>query len=518
MTIIEELMQLGNPELAAASQTLAADCQQVQRRVLQEILQQAKDTELGRKSGFADIHGIDDFRQHMPLTTWADYEAYAERLKKGETDLTFPGKTHYFTLTSSTTSSQGKYVANGDMQTKAFQLIERMRQICYFMAEPRLLDGMLMPLVNTPESSTTEAGIPCGNASGMSVVRAGMEDKLAFPMSVFQIADSHERDYQMMVAAISHRNVYVLAGNNAGRMTLLAHMAQERRDDIIRDIAAKDPARAEELRALKDFTPAGYWPELKLALFWLSASVGKYVDELRPLLPAATRFMDVGYGSSESKFNIPLKPEEPSGLLSTATAFYEFLPVEGGTPVLAHQTQAGHDYELIITTWGGLYRYQMQDVVRVTGFVGTTPKIEFLYKSVEMLNMVDEKLPASIINDLLREYFTKQGTPLRQIQIYQDTQAKRYVCYIEPVAGHLPIGPATDETIDDLLAEAFIGYKMFKKEQHLLNTLTVIEMKQGWQDSLYAQAIKRPGMTNSQVKLLLIAKEPADKKWYYHEA
>ena len=57
-----------------------------------------------------------------------------------------------------------------------------------------------------------------------------------------------------------------------------------------------------------------------------------------------------------------------------------------------------------------------------------------------------------------------------------------------------------------------------KIPQHLLNTLTVIEMKQGWQDSLYAQVIKRPGMTNSQVKLLLIAKEPADKKWYYHEA
>jgi hypothetical protein len=42
---------------------------------------------------------------------------------------------------------------------------------------------------------------------------------------------------------------------------------------------------------------------------------------------------------------------------------------------------------------------------------------------------------------------------------------------------------------------------------HLLNEPQVIEMPQGWQQSLYAKASKKAGMTSGQMKLTLIAKE-----------
>lgn len=513
MIIIEELSQLSDQELAKKSGELFADCEGLQRRVLADILHTAQKTEFGLKNDFDQLTTAELFRRHMPLTTWTDYEAYSTRMQTGEADVTFPGKAQCFTLSSSTTSTRAKYIPDSTLQLVARKLVERMRQICYFMVEPHLLEGMLMPLVNAPTSETTETGIPVGNASGMTMLRSAIADKLAFPISVFQIADSDERDYQMMVSAIAHRNVYVLAGNNAGRMTSLVHLAQARREDIIRDIAQKDPARAEELKALKDFTPAGYWKDLKLGLFWLSASVGQYVDELRPLLPKTTRMMDVGYGASEAKFNIPLVPEDTAGVLSTATAFYEFIPEGGGEPLMAHQVEAGKTYELVVTTWGGLYRYNMNDMVRVTGFVGTTPKIEFLYKSVEILNMVDEKIPASVFCELIRQYYSDKLISIRQIQIYQDVKNRCYQCYIEPIAGHIETGEAADQQLDALVAKEFQAYRLFKVDLRLLNTLHVTEMKQGWQASLYAKAIKKTGMTNSQVKLSLIAKEPADKAW-----
>lgn len=508
MTYAEEQIQLSNEALARQMHTMFASCEQVQRRVLNEILVQAQETEIGRKYHFAEIGNTEDYARRVPLSSWEDYEPIIERLKNGESDVLFPGKAVFFTVSAGTTSPRSKYIPDSRMSVVVRKLIGRMRAIQYFMTEPTLMEGRILPLINTPRTETTAAGILCGFASGLTFAQSGLEDKTAFPISLFSIKDAMERDYQMMVEAIAHRDVYVLAGNNASRMTSLVRLAQSRRDDIIHDIAAKDPARAEELKALKIFTPATYWPNLKLGLFWLSASVGKTVDELLPFLPKTIKLMDVGYGSSEAKFNIPLKPWETSGALSIATAFYEFIPEGGGEPLLAHQTETGKNYELVVTTWGGLYRYEMKDVVRVTGFIGTTPLIEFQYKSIEVLNMVDEKLPATVVNDLVRQYFQEKGIAIRHLQIYQNESEKRYDLYIEPIEGRLPISEDTNREMDRFLAQHLMGYNLFRNEAHVLNEPTVTEMPQGWQQSLYEQAARKNGMTSGQMKLLLIAPTP----------
>lgn len=515
MTYSEELLQLSNEDLGKQMYQMFANCEQVQRRVLREILDSAKDTEIGKKYHFAETDSVEDYTGKVPLSAWDDYEAYVEHLKNGESDILFKDKAVFFTISAGTTSPRNKYIPDSRMSVVVRTLIGKMRMLQYFMAEPTLLNGLIMPLVSMPATETTAAGITCGFASGLTFSQSEAKDMIAFPMSLFAVKDSVERDYRMMVEAIAHRNVYVLAGNNASRMTALARMAQKRRDDIIRDIAAKDPERAEELSALKEFTPATYWPDLKLGLFWLSASVGKTVEELLPYLPKTIKLMDVGYGSSEAKFNIPLKPGETSGALSTATAFYEFIPEGGGQPLMAHQTEAGKNYELVVTTWGGLYRYEMKDVVRVTGFVGNTPMIEFQYKSIEVLNMVDEKLPVTVVNEFIRKLFQEKGVAVRQLQIYQNEQEKRYDVYIEPIEGHLPVDEQTVHELDSFLAQHLTGYNLFRNEMHVLHELTVTEMKQGWQESLYDKASRKAGMTNGQMKLSLIAKEPAAEEFIF---
>ena len=57
----------------------------------------------------------------------------------------------------------------------------------------------------------------------------------------------------------------------------------------------------------------------------------------------------------------------------------------------------------------------MKDVVRITGFVGNTPMIEFQYKSIEVLNMVDEKIPAAVVNDLIRQFFAEKGITVEEL-------------------------------------------------------------------------------------------------------
>jgi len=38
----------------------------------------------------------------------------------------------------------------------------------------------------------------------------------------------------------------------------------------------------------------------------------------------------------------------------------------------------GKQYELVVTTYEGLYRYRSEDIVEISGFSGSTPKYKFI--------------------------------------------------------------------------------------------------------------------------------------------
>ena len=52
----------------------------------------------------------------------------------------------------------------------------------------------------------------------------------------------------------------------------------------------------------------------------------------------------------------------------------------------------GRDYYIVLTTSGGLYRYDIHDVVRCVGFQGQAPLVEFLNKGKNFSNLTGEKI------------------------------------------------------------------------------------------------------------------------------
>ncbi len=75
----------------------------------------------------------------------------------------------------------------------------------------------------------------------------------------------------------------------------------------------------------------------------------------------------------------------PSGVLDVTSHVFEFIPEEEGdrpnpTVLAAHELQEGRTYYILLTTAYGLYRYNIFDVVRCTGYFNKTPLVEFLSK------------------------------------------------------------------------------------------------------------------------------------------
>src|SRR5271154_6491130 len=101
---------------------------------------------------------------------------------------------------------------------------------------------------------------------------------------------------------------------------------------------------------------------------------------------------DAGYMASEGVFSIPLNDDNPDGVLTLHSNFYEFVPEhEFGRPdaraLLAHEIEPGQNYHVVISTTGGLYRYAMNDVIRVAGMEAGSPTLRFLYKGGNVQNI-----------------------------------------------------------------------------------------------------------------------------------
>src|SRR3954453_17758789 len=94
---------------------------------------------------------------------------------------------------------------------------------------------------------------------------------------------------------------------------------------------------------------------------------------------------------------IPMADGSPSGVLDVTSHVFDVIPEEEGTStdptvLAAHELQEGRTYYILLTTAYGLYRYNIYDVVRCTGFHNQTPLVEFLSKGAHFANITGEKV------------------------------------------------------------------------------------------------------------------------------
>ena len=107
---------------------------------------------------------------------------------------------------------------------------------------------------------------------------------------------------------------------------------------------------------------------MSLLAVWLGGSASVYLPLLKPYY-GDTVFRDHGLSASEGRMTIPLADGSSSGVLEFVNHYFEFIPEEEHesarpTVLEAHELEAGRSYFILLTTSGGLYRYDIQDVVR----------------------------------------------------------------------------------------------------------------------------------------------------------
>jgi hypothetical protein len=172
-----------------------------------------------------------------------------------------------------------------------------------------------------------------------------------------------------------------------------------------------DPARAAFLsRTLQADAPRcdrlrRIWPRLALISCWTDAAAARFLPDLQRLFPGV-EIQPKGLLATEGFVSFPLL-DRPGAALALRCHFFEFEELAGTHCRLAHELELGSRYRMILTTAGGLYRYQLRDEVEVVGFEQQCPLLRFAGKSDAVSDLVGEKLSEEHVRAVLDDIFRR---------------------------------------------------------------------------------------------------------------
>ncbi len=158
---------------------------------------------------------------------------------------------------------------------------------------------------------------------------------------------------------------------------------------------------------------------------WLGGTQNLFIKELKSR-GINTPMRDLGYLATEGRFTIPLEDNSSSGVLNPFGNYYEFLATDKSEVIPLQELIPGREYNIIITSENGLYRYDMQDIVEFIGFYNSAPVISFKRKDSCFSSLIGEKLHENHVVELLRNL--NQDTGILKAEL----NPPHYVLYLPP--------------------------------------------------------------------------------------
>jgi hypothetical protein len=398
--------------------------EEVQLALLRRILAHQAKTAFGKDHRFDAVRTLEDFRKAVPVRGYDYVEPYLQRVLKGETNaLLADKKIHMFAMTSGTTASR-KYIPVTDSYIADYKNGWQMWGLKVFRDHPSVRMKPILQLSGDWQEFHTEQGVPCGAVTGLT---AQMQMRIVrylycVPGIVGKVKDPLAKYYLALRLSIP-RKVGMIIAANPSTMVSMARAGDAEKESLIRDIhdgtlssrfdipaevraavqsriGKQYPERSKQLEEIVRTTgtlyPKDYWPKDCVIGNWMGGSVGAYLRHF-PTYYGQTPVRDVGLIASEGRMTIPISDGTPSGVLDINSHVFEFIPEEEGdrpnpTVLAAHELQEGRTYYILLTTAYGLYRYNIFDVVRCTGYFNRTPLVEFLSKGAHFANITGEKV------------------------------------------------------------------------------------------------------------------------------
>ena len=149
------------------------------------------------------------------------------------------------------------------------------------------------------------------------------------------------------------------------------------------------------------------WEKLSLVSCWADSDSYEIFIKLKEKLNFDKKNMNLkfqgkGLMSTECIVSFPLENVKNGSVAAYNSFFYEFIQVsddklENRSPKLLDELELGERYCVVVTTNAGLYRYNTNDILEVTGFYHKIPIVKFVGRINNFSDIVGEKLKNSFV-------------------------------------------------------------------------------------------------------------------------
>lgn len=439
------------------------DIKKAQYDVLFDILDWAKNTEYGKKYNFASIRTIDDFRKNLPLNDYEDMQPYIMRHTRGEENVLFPGKPMLYATTSGRNKEPKWIPITKKYYDECYNGLSRLWLYSLLKEHPHVFDGPSVTIARKSHDGYTEDGTSYGSFSGQT--RANIPKFLrhlhAIPAEVYNIPNYYSRYYVIMRISLE-KSIRMIVSGNPGALLEMHNTVRNHYSELLEDIETgtlnkkidipshirktveknlrPNPKRARELRQLKSkfkvVQPKHYWPKLQVIVTWMAGNSGLYLRRAKMLYPQEAAFREFGYFTTEARAGIVLKSNTFPCILAAHLIFFEFIKEADMGKVdcptfLAHELEIGERYFVLVTTSSGLYRYKLNDILRIEGYYNQFPMVRFIQTKFGITNLCGERLHERHFLEAMEEVQDEMRVQAPFYLAFADPDTSAYHLYIE---------------------------------------------------------------------------------------
>jgi len=413
-------------------------CGDIQQEILLSILRANATTPFGERCGFSSISSYEDYAARVPLTTYSDYE---EHFKRGGASFSSSSRAKGFTLSSGSSSAR-KVLPLTEALAAEFSRALSPWLMNIFLQDPRCatgpgywIDGPTVdkddgfsdvslcedgdyfePSIWSTLGSALVAVPRCGSVGDfgewalVTLAHLLLEPELSW-ISVWSPT--------LLINLISYLPSVrddlreILESGSFARVA--TKVAPSARESVLQKIKTRANTRKSALQILREERAPSterLWPNLRVVSCWADGWARLSLAKLQLLFPQAT-IQPKGLLATEGVVSIPLSlSSSEAPVLAYRSHFFEFYHEESQTICLASEVRVGERYRVILTTGGGLYRYDLGDCVEIVGFWNEVPRVVFIGKTSDVSDLCGEKLHEGHVAEVFARVARRRGLDL----------------------------------------------------------------------------------------------------------
>ena len=457
----------------------------IQQRVLQQLLSKAADTEYGQRFGFDSIRSYDDFAQRVPLNSYEELKGYIDRMRHGEKHVLWPGQVQWYAKSSGTTNDKSKFIPVSKQCLHDTHYAGGTDAVCLYLRnnpKSRLFDGRALILGGSHAPNYNLPHSLVGDLSAILIEHINpLVNLVRVPSKRVALLADFEEKRDLIARRAMQCRITNLSGVPSWMMAVITRVLEFSGKDTLDQV----------------------WPHLEV-FFHGGVAFTPYREQYQRLIPSQGMHYMETYNASEGFFGLQNDPADPAMLLMIDYGvFYEFIPLEEVGRPDAHalplwQVECDRQYAMVISTSGGLWRYQIGDTVR---FTSTEPyKFVISGRTKSFINAFGEELVVDNAEKGLQEACRLTGARVSEYTaapVFMDNAGRcRHQWVVE-----FDKAPADTEAFARCLAEALqrinSDYEAKRYKDITLQRLELISAPRG----LFNEWLKSRGKLGGQHKV-----------------